>query len=136
MDMVKLKNGSEEPQVAVEAAIESIHAMVDHGERGAMNALALMMACNNKCLGGDFSEQDAKELLSKMTLLQELKLVEPDGTVSTTVRNVVQSSLLDMGLDTVIQSPFADEVASQRADGAKWGDSLGNRNGRTPSAAD
>lgn len=127
MDLVRLKNGSEEPRAVVDATMEAINSLRERGEAGVSCAIALRYACSDK--EGFGSSMSDPESLKKLPTLLKLGLVDADGVISPSTKNIVQSALENHGLDTVIVSPILDETVA-RADGSKWSDSLGDRSGR------
>lgn len=118
---VKLKNGSEEEQPFVTFVMTSINGLVEQGLPGLLALYDLVEVCK---------DNDYRPQASYLRKLQDLGLLNEDGTVHNSIRNIVLSAVHGEGRDRSIGSPLADLEAPTRADGSRWGDSLGERSGR------
>lgn len=97
MDVVKLKNGSEEVKPLVMATMMSIRELMA-GLPGALDAYALVELCrdrNHKMFGNSLEN------------LQKLGLIEASGNVHDSVRNVVLSAAVGEGADMYFGNPIA-----------------------------
>ena len=96
MDMVILKNGSEEAKVAVITIMTSLRAIFDVAP---MAFYDLVMKCrdNNYSYFGD-----------NMQKLEVLSLVQNGGEVHSVIRNVVLSAVSGEGLDLTLRSPIKE----------------------------
>ncbi len=94
MDVVTLKNGSEEAKPAVMVAMASLKMLFD---RWPMAFYDLVM----KCRDSSYSFfGDNKNILTGLSLLQN------DGELHGTIRNIVLSATKGEGLDLTLGSPI------------------------------
>lgn len=104
MDMVQLRNGSEE----TESIVRVVTAGLQNILKNTMGALAfhdLVVLCR---------DPEREETSSTRMTIDELKengLVQVDGTVNQSIRNVVLSSAEGEGLEMQFVSPIAEDPA-------------------------
>ena len=94
MKLLKLKNGSEEPDVLVTSTMMSLRGLLGN------NPIAfyeLTMKCRDD--SHEFFGNTEKDL-------QGLRLVQTDGKIHKSIRNIVQSAVTGDGLDLSLESPF------------------------------
>jgi len=99
MEIVKLKNGTTEAKPLVNATMLILRDLVDNDP---ITLYELTMLC-----------RDSSHQLwgSAGTKLKERNLVESDGRVHQSIRNVVLSAVTGDGLDMCLSSPLAEDAA-------------------------
>jgi hypothetical protein len=120
MEMVKLKNGTEEAKHLVTTVMMSINGLAKQGLPGMLAVYDLAEVCKGK---------GYRPFGDNMKKLQGLALLDQSGKPHDSIRNIVLSAVQGEGLDMTIGSPVAKDT--ERADGNDWKDSLGDRTGRT-----
>ena len=95
MKMVPLKNGSEEPDKLVKATILSLDSLM---ESLPIVFLAFVEFCRNP--QNQISEK-TKEIVKKRSLLED------NGAIHSSVKNIVLCSVEGEGLDMKLSSPIA-----------------------------
>lgn len=95
LELVKLKNGSEEPEVSVRAIMISLEHLV---KRDLVALYELVEVC-----------KDRSHYMWPGTanVLKDLRLMGTDGSVHDTVRHVVLSAVTGEGLSLGVTSPLA-----------------------------
>lgn len=97
MDIVKLKNGKEEPFSVVISTMMNLEALWKRGIDGMCAVYDLRELCRNP-------EYNAIYL----DLLQKMSLVSTDGIIHSQVRNIVESAVVGEGLNLTLQLPIAE----------------------------
>jgi hypothetical protein len=97
MEVVKLKNGSEEVKPLVMATMMSIRKLMA-GLPGALDAYELVELCRDR---------NHKMFGNSQKSLQKLGLIEASGSVHDSVRNVVLSAAVGDGLELHFENPIA-----------------------------
>ena len=93
METVTLKNGTEEAKPLVAVMMLTLEHLF---EEDPIAAYELVMLCRNK---------DHVLFGNTGATLKDLSLVERDGRVCQSIRNVVLSAVVGDGLDMILQSP-------------------------------
>jgi hypothetical protein len=97
MKIVKLKNGSEEAMVLVTATMLALQSLLLQTDAIAFCELVM------KCRGS------AHELFGNtQEVLKKLSLVDQNGEVHDSTRNIVLSAAVGEGLNLSLQSPIAE----------------------------
>ncbi len=99
MEMLQLKNGSEEPKSIVLATMVSTKGLWDSGITGMCHVVELVNRCHDSHCDIDRSSE---ERLKGLALLQE------DGSVHSSVRAVMLSATTGKGFEMTFGSPIAD----------------------------
>jgi len=94
MELIRLKNGSEEADVLVYSAMGSLKVLADD-QPNALYELVMKCRDNNHVFFGDTGN-----------ILKERHLIEPDGRVHDSLRNIVLSAVVGDGLEMCLQSPL------------------------------
>ena len=105
MDIVRLKNGSEEPYPIVAVITMSLGDMLDQGLPGVLSAYDLVERCKNSKY--QMSEDTEKDLI-KQSLLQR------DGQPHSSIRNIVLSSIQGEGLEMKFVDPIDRTTRTQQ----------------------
>jgi hypothetical protein len=99
IEIVKLKNGAEEAEPIVTVVMMRLQSMMESGDLvDAMLVYDLVMKCRDDSYRF-FGENETK--------LKNMALVEHDGRVHDSIRNVILSSVVGDGLEMRIESPLA-----------------------------
>jgi hypothetical protein len=101
MEMIRLKNGSEEPKPVVHVTMISLKEMWQSGIPGMLAVSDLVQICR-----GDPTYKPSGD---KENQLKQLSLLQEDGRPHDSVRNVVLSAFTGKGLDLQMTSPVAAE---------------------------
>jgi len=99
MEMVKLKNGTEEAKVGVATTQMAINRLLADDAPYPMAFWELVRACQ------DDNHTPAQQILTELT---KSGLVGLDGEIHTSVKNIVLSSVEGEGLDMTLVSPVAE----------------------------
>ncbi len=102
MQMVALNNGSSEPQPIVVAAYMSLSGLWEEGIAGMCAVIDLVSRCNNPRHPIDRQSEEK---------LRSLALIEPDGKIHGSIKNVVLSAAKGTGLDMTLVSPVKPSSA-------------------------
>ena len=97
--LVKLKNGSEEPENVVRATMISLEYLWRSGIPGMTQVYDLVQICRQS--------PDYKSFGSNEDTLKELCLLQDDGRPHQSVRNITLSAIEGEGLDMKLVSPIA-----------------------------
>ena len=93
MDILKLRNGSEEGKSVVTCLMISLRRLLDDSPTAFYE---LVQLCKNP---------DHEVFVVALWKLKELCLVTPEGDVLGSIRNVVLSAVSDEGIDLTLGSP-------------------------------
>jgi len=95
MQLLKLRNGSEEPKPAVITTMQSLKALF---ESNVMAAYELRELCRNPnhIIFGDLDDE-----------LRALALIQSDNSIHDSIRNIVMCAFEGEGLDMTLVSPIA-----------------------------
>jgi len=96
MDIVKLKNGSEEEMKMVAVMMMNLNRLLDDDPRRFYDLVMLCRDSEYQIFG------DGK------AVLQGLSLVQPNGRVHQSIQNVVLSAVSGEGFDLTLGSPVAE----------------------------
>lgn len=99
MNTVKLKNGAEEAEPLVKVVMMHLTTMWERGLPGVLMAYDLREICEGR--GDQVSKDTIRDL-------KKLGLVEEDGRVHDSTRNIILSAMSGEGLDTELVNPIAD----------------------------
>lgn len=102
MNIIKLRNGTEEAEPLVKSVMMHLTSLWDSGLPGVLMLYDLREICEGR--GNNVAKDTIRSL-------KERKLVEDDGRVHASIRNVVLSALEGQGLDTTLVSPLATPSA-------------------------
>lgn len=94
---VRLRNGAEEVKSLVSMILFTLKDMWSKGEVTTVYELAMLCRDPEHKLFGDTGD-----------VLKKLSLVQPDGRVHDSIRNIVLSAVEGEGLDMRLQSPIAE----------------------------
>ena len=105
MEFVKLKNGSEEPTLAVATIMLSLKHLMKPSE----NVGNILAFCDlaMKCRNPDYQVSG-----QALDTLQRLGLLESDGGVHDITKNIVLSAAEGDGIDMKLVSPIASSAAA------------------------
>lgn len=98
MKAVKLRNGAEEADILVKSVMLSIENLWQEGLGGVLAVYDLREICRGN---------GTKVSKGNMDTLKRLNLVEPDGRVHQSIRNVVESALKGESFETKLVPPIA-----------------------------
>lgn len=99
LEVLKLKNGTEEVKPLVALVYHRLTQLIDDPKGGAIVWYELVMKCRDK--NHEFFGNTGDKL-------KDFQLVEPDGSVNGSIRNVVLSSAEGDGLDMSLVNPIAE----------------------------
>ena len=102
METVNLKNGSSEVKPLVAATMHSLNAVLE-GSGDALNGMLAFYELVQKC------KNPSHEIWSdaQSTLLMSLSLIDANGDVHSSIKNVVLSAAQGDGLELSLGSPYA-----------------------------
>ena len=100
MEVIKLRNGSEEPEPIVKVTMMALESLESKGLPGMLALYDLAEICKGKTVAPYGDNQK---------MLQDLALLKPDGQPHESIRNVVLSAVQGEGLGMYLGSPVASE---------------------------
>lgn len=100
MEMLRLNNDSSEPKISVATTMMSIRSLWDQGITGICAVSDLYERCR------DPNHQIAN---GELKTLQGLALIQPDGRIHDTIKNVVLSAITGESSDIALGSPIKQE---------------------------
>ena len=103
MSIVTLRNGAQESDATVSGVCLLLNALIEREPDGHTVIFDLREACENR---GDFVDERSRAILKK------LHLVDADGRVPRSIKNIVLSSVDGDRLDIHLVSPVAEEIAT------------------------
>lgn len=98
MNLVKLKNGTEEVEPVVKVVMMNLSALWEEGLPGVLAVYDLVERCR---------DSNYQFFGSNEQKLKELALVESDGRINNSIRNIVLSAAQGTGREMQIGSPVA-----------------------------
>src|SRR5579863_8383904 len=98
---VKLRNGSEEPEVLVRTTFTAICRLYHNGFPDMLPVVDLARICQK--------DPTYKPYGTNEQVLKEMALLQPDGTPHDSVRNIVLSSVTGEGLNMFLVNPISNE---------------------------
>lgn len=100
MDILKLKNGSEEVAPLVNVTMISVRHLLESNPIAFVELVSLCQDRDHELFGNTAVE------------LQRLALVKPDGSVHGSIRNIVLSAVEGEGLEMRFISPLAEGASA------------------------
>lgn len=96
METIKLRNGAEESKAIVGAVIMSLNELLKKGMSGMLAAYDLVQVCRG--VGKPFGKNGE--------ILRDLSLLQPDGNVHDSIKNVILSATRGKDFELTFDSPF------------------------------